>query len=39
MSVETQGPEMPKVKLTRPTMKGKVLPVLAAALMSDTPYA
>lgn len=37
MSVETQGPERPNVKLTRPTMKGNVLPVLAAALVSEMP--
>jgi hypothetical protein len=37
VSVEMQGPWSPKVKDTLPTMKGKVLPVLAAADLLDIP--
>ena len=37
VSVEMQGPWSPKEYDTRPTMKGKVLPVLAAADVVDMP--
>ena len=37
MSVETQGPEMPKVYAMRPTRKLKPCPVIAAEFESATP--
>lgn len=37
VSVETQGPLSANVYDTLPTMKGNVLPVLAADDVSDTP--
>lgn len=37
VSVEMQGPCSPKEYETRPTMKGNVLPVLAAADVLEMP--